>query len=553
MWVILLLGLVIPFRPLLGNGLIQLSSPIAVAEQSASKSAELAVTDTALSPAQDAKSPAAIREDGAGTAANKAEAAEPTKKKLPISTVLIAIWAIGATAFGAKHFIEYKRFKQIIKRWGKPVTDPYTLETFAFVKAKMGLEDKKIGLRIVGTITTPMLTGLFQPTILLPDKPIADDEMELILEHELTHYKHKDLLINLVGVLALCIHWFNPILYLCMPAVYGDGECYCDESVLKNKDLEYRRFYGEVIISMIEASSQKQIALSTCFYAKKINIKRRLFNIMESHGKRRKLSLSYLTLIMALTIVSGSVIVFASPGVLTDEPESASASTLDEKGLLSENRKAEKSGQQGAQTEPELLPSEANSDSVTPAIAPAPNLDKNAPASQQIEPPKQGILAEQAMALALANANLTAEQVKSLRVKKEANGRSYDVEFTANGIEYDYEIDAKTGSILKLDRESKAGGAASQSVNKKKEQNPNPSGDQGNAPAKENKVETPSGGGNKAGTDTKNTSPSGKTETGAKSDTNDRNDDDNDPDDKDDDVDHDIEEHDDNDSDHDND
>lgn len=268
---------------------------------------------------------------------------------------------------------------------------------------------------------------------------------------------------------------------------------------------------------------------------------------MESHGKRRKLSISYLTLIMALTIVSGSVIVFASPGVLTNEPESASASTLDEKSLLSENRKAEKSGQQGAQTEPEALPSEANTEGVTPATAPAPNLDKNAPASKQIEQPKQGILADQAMALALANANLTAEQVKSLKVKNEGNGKIYDVEFTANGIEYDYEIDAKSGTILKLDQESKAGGAANQSVNKKKEQNPNPSGDQGSTPAKENKVETPSGGGNKAGTDTKNTSPSGKTETGTKSDTNDRNDDDNDPDDKDDEIDHDIEEHDDND------
>lgn len=261
---------------------------------------------------------------------------------------------------------------------------------------------------------------------------------------------------------------------------------------------------------------------------------------MESHGKRRKLSISYLTLIMALTIVSGSVIVFASPGVLTNEPESASASTLDEKSLLSENRNAAKGAMQVAQEDSSELQTREDSE-VTPAKPPFPKREDEAVVVKTPESSKQGIFADQAIAIALANANLTAEQVKSLKVKNEGNGKIYDVEFTANGIEYDYEIDAKSGTILKLDQESKGGNASGPKLNEKKEQNPN--GEKANAPSKDSKSENM----NKGGTENNGS------QSGVNTDANDKKDYDKDPDDKDEDVDHDIEEHDDNDSDHDND
>lgn len=311
MWVILLIGLIIPFRPLLGNGLITVEDPTYILDQTDRISPEHDVTKAysgmdkkgsdALSVEQKPENSIFMTQDSV------------FRNQLSMTDIVFVIWALGAILFLAKFVMEYRRFHRIIKRWGTPVTDDVTLETFEWVKARMGLENQAIGLLRVNMISTPMLTGLFKPIVLLPDKSIEDDEMELILEHELTHYKHKDLWINLLGVIALCIHWFNPILYLCMPAIYGEGESYCDETVLQNKSLDYRRFYGEVIISMIEASPQKHIALSTCFYAKKLNIKRRLLHIMESHSRRKKLSFAAVAFIFSLTFVSGSVIVFGAP------------------------------------------------------------------------------------------------------------------------------------------------------------------------------------------------------------------------------------------------
>ena len=261
-WIILLVGLIIPFRPLLGEGIIRLDYPTYELSQNTE------ITREASYIKEEVKT-----EGELGASRNqKIEAVSGASEKMNLMpyiwTMIFMLWVSGFVFSLAKNFIQYRNFKKIVKRWAKEVNDPYILESFEFVKAKMGLENKNIGLLVVSTLSTPMLTGLTEPVILLPEKPIADDEMELILEHELTHYKHKDLWVNLIAVLALSIHWFNPILYFCLPAIYGDGESYCDETVLRNKDKDYRRFYGEVIISMIETSPQKHIALSTCFYAK---------------------------------------------------------------------------------------------------------------------------------------------------------------------------------------------------------------------------------------------------------------------------------------------
>lgn len=322
MWIILLIGLIIPFRPLLGDGIIKLDNPT----YEFSQNTEIA---RGVSPIkEDAKT-----EGNLGTSRSQKREAVPGSSDnvnlIPsIWNMLLILWVSGFVFSIAKNFLQYRNFKQIVKRWAKEVSDPYTLESFEFVKAKLGLENKNIGLLVVSTLSTPMLTGLIKPVILLPEKSIADDEMELILEHELTHYKHKDLWVNLIAVLAISIHWFNPILYFCLPAIYGDGESYCDETVLKNKNKDYRRFYGEVIISMIEASPQKHIALSTCFYAKKLNIKKRLYTIMEGSTRRRTLSIFSITLVLSLILVSGSVIVFGNPGNSVDEKEIHQVSRL---------------------------------------------------------------------------------------------------------------------------------------------------------------------------------------------------------------------------------
>lgn len=67
----------------------------------------------------------------------------------------------------------------------------------------------------------------------------------------------------------------------------------------------------------------------------------------------------------------------------------------------------------------------------------------------------QLLTAEEAQAIALAHAGLTAEQVKGIRAEKdrEKGLTVWEVEFKFEGWEYEYEINAETGEIIFSEKE----------------------------------------------------------------------------------------------------
>ena len=80
----------------------------------------------------------------------------------------------------------------------------------------------------------------------------------------------------------------------------------------------------------------------------------------------------------------------------------------------------------------------------TPAVTEAPASETTALISK-----------EAAIAIALADAGFTEEQVTRLRAEYDRDNRApeYDVEFQQGGYEYEYEIHAETGVILSKDKD----------------------------------------------------------------------------------------------------
>ena len=98
------------------------------------------------------------------------------------------------------------------------------------------------------TIDTPFVMGIFKPQIYLPyglDKTSG----RYILKHERTHIKHRDPLIRLIGVICLCLHWWNPLVWLAVHKMNEDMEMYCDEGFLSQASLMERKIYAKVLLS----------------------------------------------------------------------------------------------------------------------------------------------------------------------------------------------------------------------------------------------------------------------------------------------------------------
>lgn len=108
--------------------------------------------------------------------------------------------------------------------------DAEILELFRECKKEAGIASDHITLRFGGD--TPMLQGVMKPTILIPEG-YSKEELRLVLIHELCHYKHKDILVNIICSAFLCVYWFNPIFWFCFYTIRRDIEFLCDERVIE--------------------------------------------------------------------------------------------------------------------------------------------------------------------------------------------------------------------------------------------------------------------------------------------------------------------------------
>ena len=100
-------------------------------------------------------------------------------------------------------------------------------------------------------IRTPFVSGVLRPRIFLPTAPAADgDTREMILLHEQMHVRRQDVLWRLLWEAALCVYWFQPLLWLSQDAFIADTEGACDEAVLAalDADRDCRAAYAQTLL-----------------------------------------------------------------------------------------------------------------------------------------------------------------------------------------------------------------------------------------------------------------------------------------------------------------
>lgn len=98
-------------------------------------------------------------------------------------------------------------------------------------------------------IATPFVMGVIAPKIYLPsDTPIA--ERRFIIAHERHHLHRGDPLWKLLGYLALCVHWFNPLVWLAFFLGGKDMEMSCDEAVLNRLGEDIRADYSQALLRL---------------------------------------------------------------------------------------------------------------------------------------------------------------------------------------------------------------------------------------------------------------------------------------------------------------
>ena len=206
-------------------------------------------------------------------------------KTISYTAIFACIWLLGAVACLIMYTIAHIRFIGKIRLWNRPVTEPWAMEIFKNVKQEMGIT-KDIKLYRNRSVHSPILAGFFKPMVLIPTRNITENDLYMVLRHELQHYKRHDLWYKLVLVLTGCLHWFNPLVWFMVKRADRDLEISCDEAVVKGTSMEFRRDYCDTILRIIRFDRGRKPALSTGFTTGKKTMKQRFACALDFSKKR---------------------------------------------------------------------------------------------------------------------------------------------------------------------------------------------------------------------------------------------------------------------------
>ena len=213
--------------------------------------------------------------------------------------MLPVIWCIGAVFCGILFLASYLRCLRGFRR-SVPVENGEVRQWLH--RHRTG---RFITVRQSEGISAPLTYGIFRPVILLPGRVVwgSGQELAYILQHEYVHICHWDGAVKLAMVAALCLHWFNPLVWAMCRLMNRDLELACDEGVLRRFGEEARAGYAMTLIGMEE---KKHVLLPLYNGFSKNAIEERVSLIMKykkiKHG----------AIIVSLMLVACMALVFAT-------------------------------------------------------------------------------------------------------------------------------------------------------------------------------------------------------------------------------------------------
>ena len=172
------------------------------------------------------------------------------------------------------------------------------------VRRLHGIDADEKGIYYSDRVDTPFILGVFFPKIYLP-YGTKEVDREYILAHEYTHLHRLDHIWKPIGFAILCLHWFNPMVWVAFHLLCKDIELACDESVVRSYSLKKRKEYSHALINCSE--SKKALSYVPLAFGES-GVKERVINVLSY-----KKPALWVILICILTVVGISVFLMTNP------------------------------------------------------------------------------------------------------------------------------------------------------------------------------------------------------------------------------------------------
>ncbi len=282
--------------------------------------------------------------------------AVPSPATEHISTFEI-LWLVGvlllAIYFSISYFRSMRKFRMSI-----PDNTPYIQNWLTAHQIS-----RPLAVRSSDLISSPLTYGILHPVILLPKKLDRNDQVALkyVLTHEYVHIRRFDAITKILFAAVLCIHWFNPFVWVMYVLANRDMELSCDAWVIRMMGAKNRSSYALMLIKMEERRNGMS---ALCSHFGKNAITERIEAIM----KFKKTST--IACALALVVVVGATTAFAASANTATQPEQDDTSSRTITGMTYDNSNLVgidlNGGDNNSNYEVQLVGGDKSTDTTTP-------------------------------------------------------------------------------------------------------------------------------------------------------------------------------------------
>ena len=170
------------------------------------------------------------------------------------------IWLCGSIATGCWFVIVNMRFYHMLMRSRKQIDS-----------------SRKLLVYQVSGLSSPCLFGIIHPAIYLKEETsLQDEQLLMILQHEICHYQHKDHIWSVMRSLCIIIWWWNPLVWAAAVASKRDCEMACDEGTLETIGWEKKFLYAKTLVDAVSDKKTFGMIAASTMVSGKSDTERRL-------------------------------------------------------------------------------------------------------------------------------------------------------------------------------------------------------------------------------------------------------------------------------------
>lgn len=216
-------------------------------------------------------------------------------------------WLFLISGFSVYEIIKYHRLTRKLKK----ITEKRT----CFLP---GIGD--VEYRISPLIGSPYTIGFLKPFIVAPES-LADSRLsEMIMRHEYSHLCCHDSAVKLLCLLAICLHFYNPLTLLTLLLYTSFSENIADQAATEGFTTEEKKAYAIALVTLSARNRQVPVVWKNNLLGAKHTMKRRVEFIMMKNRKASKIGTA--AAILASVFLSGTTVFGYAPMQTTEVPDS---------------------------------------------------------------------------------------------------------------------------------------------------------------------------------------------------------------------------------------